>query len=217
MEVTSHSSELVTGLWAELTGRPGNVPLPRAQLVVSGPSGQLPSDLPVEEAAVACVAVALLAAAALRDEYHRASTVRVDRAQAAVAVRSERYFQLDGRPAAAGFAPLSRFWPTADGWLRSHANYPWHKAALLEALGSSDDPDEVAPFGLFLGQSSNNESLRPEVWRPQSERQPSGAPIRRGVRWRAKHSSATRCAATPVLGDAERQVTFRCKDYGSST
>ena len=143
MEVTSHSSELVTGLWAELTGRPGNVPLPRAQLVVSGPSGQLPSDLPVEEAAVACVAVALLAAAALRDEYHRASTVRVDRAQAAVAVRSERYFQLDGRPAAAGFAPLSRFWPTADGWLRSHANYPWHKAALLEALGSSDDPDEV--------------------------------------------------------------------------
>ncbi len=143
MKVTSRSSELVASLWRELTGQSGNGPLPRTELVVSGPPGQLPSHLPVEEAAVASVALALLAAAGLGEEHSRIPTVRVDRAQAAAAVRSERYFQLDGRPAGAGFAPLSRFWPTADGWLRSHANYPWHKAAFLEALGSSDDPDEV--------------------------------------------------------------------------
>lgn len=39
-----------------------------------------------------------------------------------------------------GFAPLSRLWPAADGWVRTHANYPWHRAALLTALGVTDDP-----------------------------------------------------------------------------
>jgi crotonobetainyl-CoA:carnitine CoA-transferase CaiB-like acyl-CoA transferase len=43
-----------------------------------------------------------------------------------------------------GFARLSRFFQTADGWVRTHANYPWHKEALLRALGAADDADEVA-------------------------------------------------------------------------
>ncbi len=30
-----------------------------------------------------------------------------------------------------GFAPLSRLWPAAEGWVRTHANYPWRRAALL--------------------------------------------------------------------------------------
>jgi crotonobetainyl-CoA:carnitine CoA-transferase CaiB-like acyl-CoA transferase len=110
---------------------------------VTGPSGQLSSQLPVEEAALVCVGVALLAAAAVGDQPRSMSTARVRRAQVAAAVRSERYFRRNDRPAGAGFAPLSRFWPTADGWLRSHANYPWHKAALLEALGTPDDPGRV--------------------------------------------------------------------------
>ncbi|RZQ61875.1 carnitine dehydratase [Amycolatopsis suaedae] len=41
--------------------------------------------------------------------------------------------------APAGFARLSRFWQTADGWLRTHANYPWHRDSLLDALGEPDD------------------------------------------------------------------------------
>jgi hypothetical protein len=143
MEPTSHSSDLVTELWNELSGGPGNSPPDRPELVVTGPSGQLPSQLPVEEAAVGCVGLGLLAAAAQGDQNGPVPTVRVDRTQVAAVVRSERYFRRNGRPAGAGFAPLSRFWPTADGWLRSHANYPWHKAALLDALGTPDDPDEV--------------------------------------------------------------------------
>ena len=43
-----------------------------------------------------------------------------------------------------GFAPLSRLWPAADGWVRTHANYPWHRAALLAALGVDDGPDTEA-------------------------------------------------------------------------
>lgn len=34
----------------------------------------------------------------------------------------------------AGFAPLSAFHRTADGWVRLHANYPHHERALLDAL-----------------------------------------------------------------------------------
>jgi hypothetical protein len=62
----------------------------------------------------------------------------------AAAVRSERYFRRGGESAGAGFAPLSRFWQAADGWVRTHANYPWHRAALLRALGTSDDAEAVA-------------------------------------------------------------------------
>lgn len=144
VRVSWHTADMVTQLWSELGGGPQDGPPARPELVVTGPLGQLPSRLPVEEAALACVGVALLAAAALFDGHGRtAPTVRVDRAQVAAAVRSERYFRRGGRPAGPGFAPLSRFWPAADGWVRTHANYPWHKAALLQALGTSDDPNQV--------------------------------------------------------------------------
>jgi CoA-transferase family III len=73
----------------------------------------------------------------------RRLTAGVDRGQVAAAVRSERYFRWRDRLAGPGFAPLSRFWRTADGWVRTHANYPWHKAALLRTLGSADDADDV--------------------------------------------------------------------------
>jgi crotonobetainyl-CoA:carnitine CoA-transferase CaiB-like acyl-CoA transferase len=62
----------------------------------------------------------------------------------AAAVRSESFFRIGDRPAGAGFAPLSRFWRTADGWVRTHANYPWHRAALLRELGVPEDADAVA-------------------------------------------------------------------------
>ncbi|GAB2985438.1 CoA transferase [Nocardioides montaniterrae] len=52
---------------------------------------------------------------------------------------------VDGRPAA-GWAPLSGFVQAADGWVRLHANYPHHAAALRAALGVSDRAalDQVA-------------------------------------------------------------------------
>ena len=54
--------------------------------------------------------------------------VLLDRRHAAAAVTSERHFRRGDEPAPAGFAPLSRFWKSADGWVRTHANYPWHRA-----------------------------------------------------------------------------------------
>jgi hypothetical protein len=96
------------------------------------------SDLPGGEVvAVEAVKRALGAAAALRGGV----SVEVDPAHVAAAIRSERLLRLDGQPLPA-FAPLSRFWQAADGWIRTHANYPWHRDALLAALAT--DPDGVA-------------------------------------------------------------------------
>jgi crotonobetainyl-CoA:carnitine CoA-transferase CaiB-like acyl-CoA transferase len=111
---------------------------------ITGPMGHLPSNLPVEETAAACVALALMAAASLhRLRVGSSPDLTIDRAQLAAAVRSERYFRRGDSAAGVGFAPLSRFWPTADGWIRTHANYPWHRTALLAMLGTGSDVREV--------------------------------------------------------------------------
>ncbi|SCL29170.1 CoA-transferase family III [Micromonospora rhizosphaerae] len=94
----------------------------------------LPARLPVADLAVACVAAAGLAATELARARGVTDSVRVDAEAAATAFTSERHLRVDGR-AFEGFAPLSRFWPAADGWVRTHANYPHHRRRLLAALG----------------------------------------------------------------------------------
>ncbi|WP_101832556.1 CoA transferase, partial [Frankia canadensis] len=58
----------------------------------------------------------------------------VDPERLAASFGSERLFRDGGEPAA-GFAALSGFFPAADGWLRTHANYPHHRDRLLAVLG----------------------------------------------------------------------------------
>jgi hypothetical protein len=54
------------------------------------------------------------------------------------AFESERRLRAPGLEGVSGFAELSRFMPTADGWIRTHANYAHHRAALLRVLGERD-------------------------------------------------------------------------------
>lgn len=127
---------MITEAWDAVTG--GARPLPSMQVV--GAPGALPSELATEDVAVACVSAALMTAAAA--QARRTDLVvhaRADRAHVAESVTSERRFEVDGRPAGLGFAPLSTFWRAADGWVRTHANYPWHRAALLAAMDVHDD------------------------------------------------------------------------------
>ncbi len=156
---------LLAEAWAALAdpggGHPGSPesPLPAGLEVlwVSGAPGHLPSRLPVEDVAVACTGTALLAAAALHaqrggDCGSRGSpTARLDRGHVAAAFRSEAHLRIGGEQAGPGFAPLSRFWRAADGWVRTHGNYPWHRAALLRALGCADAPEPVAAAMADLG------------------------------------------------------------------
>ena len=127
--------------WAALGG--GG---PGTELQVTGVRGSLPSHLPVEDTAIACAGAALLAGADLQARRGGpvARTARLDRGHVAAAFRSEAYLRLNGAPTGTGFAPLSRFWRTRDGWVRTHGNYPWHREALLRALGTGEDPDQVA-------------------------------------------------------------------------
>ena len=135
-------AELIAQAWTELGA--DDVPPVPDRVEIGGSRGHLPSRYAVEDTAVACVAAALMAATVLHRERGGVPTqVSVDRAHVAAAVRSERFFRRRDRPAQAGFAPLSRFWRTSDGWVRTHANYPWHRDALVSALGASDDAGSV--------------------------------------------------------------------------
>ncbi|MYR23684.1 CoA transferase, partial [Streptomyces sp. SID6137] len=79
--------------------------------------------------------------------------VRVDDGAVAAAFHSERLLRVDGR-APLSFAPLSRFWRTADGWVRTHANYPHHRARLLDALGLPADAAPATVAALLAGRTA---------------------------------------------------------------
>ena len=102
----------------------------------------LSSPLAVADCAVAAVAACLTAAADLAiARWGRRPEVTLDTAHVAAAMRSELWLRDPAGRGIDGFAPLSRLWPAADGWVRTHANYPWHRAALLAAVGLHDGPD----------------------------------------------------------------------------
>ncbi|MER7839871.1 CoA transferase [Streptomyces sp. NPDC096040] len=122
--------------WSALGGDPSL----SARITTVARAGTLQAHLPVRPLARACVGACALAAAELgarRIGTAEVPTVLVDDGAVATAFTSERQLLVDGR-APVPFAPLSRFWRAADGWVRTHANYPHHRARLLAALGLPD-------------------------------------------------------------------------------
>jgi hypothetical protein len=85
--------------------------------------------------------------------------VRVREAAVATAFISERHLRVDGR-APTPFAPLSGFWRAADGWVRTHANYPHHRARLLSALDIKDTGEDQA----LVRRLSEELASRPARW-----------------------------------------------------
>ncbi|MEU9749775.1 CoA transferase [Streptomyces niveus] len=147
---TAHAWSALGGA-PESAGRVTYVPAP----------GVLPSRLPVRQLARASVGVCSLAAAELvaRRSGSRTPGVRVREAAVGAAFVSERLLRIDGRTWSP-FAPLSSFWPTADGWVRTHANYPHHRARLLTALGIPDEGGDDAPVERLAGELR----ARPARW-----------------------------------------------------
>ncbi|WP_172387527.1 CoA transferase [Streptomyces sp. MNP-20] len=118
--------------WAALGGAPEAL----AHLSPVVRDDTLAARLPVRALARACVGACALAAAELAALRTGGPVphARVDDGAVAAAFTSERQLLVDGR-APVTFAPLSRFWRTADGWVRTHANYPHHRERLLAGLG----------------------------------------------------------------------------------
>jgi hypothetical protein len=168
--------------------------LPPGSLTVDGTPHGLPSRFPAGDTAVACVATALTAAAGLwRQRGEPAPRARLDAGHVTAAVRSEAYLRVDGRGFGGGFAPLSRFWRSADGWVRTHGNYPWHRQALLDALGTGDDP---AAVGAAIRERSA-EGVETDVVAAGG----AAAAVRTGGQWR-RHLHGQATAAQPLIGGA---------------
>lgn len=89
--------------------------------------------LDVEGLALGSVQAAATALNALTGSPGRYS---VDSGLTAASFDSLGYLRIEGRKPQ-GFAPLSGFRRTADGWIRLHANYPHHATRLMEALSAT--------------------------------------------------------------------------------
>lgn len=118
-----------------------------------------------------CVGLATLTAAKIqvaRGLLPELGAVTVDGARVTTASQSDRHFKLDGQ-APEVWAPFSGFWEAADGWVRTHGNYPHHAERLARILGvsagsakeqvaaaiarrsASELEDEAAELGAILG------------------------------------------------------------------
>lgn len=132
---------LTEEVWRALGGAPEAL----GRVTPIGARDALPSPLAVEELLEASAGAALAAAAELAVARGLpAPHATLDRAHLAVAAASERHVRLDGAEVGVAFDPLSAFFPAADGWVRTHGNYPWHRAALLRAVGASTPEDVPA-------------------------------------------------------------------------
>ncbi|MFH8407493.1 CoA transferase [Streptomyces sp. NPDC018019] len=179
--------------WAALGGAPALL----ERIAYGGPpgvaEGPLAARLPVLPAARSAVAVCALAAAELtaRRTGRAVPDVRVDDGAVATAFRSERHLLIDGR-APAAFAPLSRFWRTADGWVRTHANYPHHRARLLAALGLPGTADVADVAAELAGRRA--EEAEETVYAAGG----LAVAVRTPGRW-AAHEQGAAVAARPLL------------------
>ncbi|WP_369139503.1 CoA transferase [Modestobacter versicolor] len=153
----------------------------------------LPSRLAVGELAAGSVGAASLAAQLVLADRRgtRPGPVRLDGVRVAASFRGDRLLRIDGRPVQ-GFAPLSGFWPTADGWVRTHGNYPHHAARLRDVLDLAADagPDAVAA-ALTGGTAA-------ELEERAAERGALLVAVREADAWRA-HPQARELAGSPLV------------------
>jgi crotonobetainyl-CoA:carnitine CoA-transferase CaiB-like acyl-CoA transferase len=161
------------------------------------PPVPLDAALPVGRLAEEAVRFADIAA-------HRLGIPRtpLDPARIATSFTSERAFRLNGQPQMA-WAPLSGFWATADGWVRTHANYPHHRAALLRALGIPDAAGDDAATALVARALAG--STRLEAEEHITAAGGVTAAVRTAEEWRA-HPHGAGVGLQPLLRVSEREA-----------
>jgi crotonobetainyl-CoA:carnitine CoA-transferase CaiB-like acyl-CoA transferase len=101
------------------------------------------SQLRVGELAMNSVALASLAmnvVRAARSDDPTLAPIRVSAARVSASFGSEKVFRMD-EVTPTVWSPLSGFWRTADGWVRTHGNYPHHEARLRRLLGLTESID----------------------------------------------------------------------------
>ncbi|ATL68336.1 CoA transferase [Nocardia terpenica] len=135
---------LVRDYESSIPGHESTLDAPASSIpVAADPESALAATLPVWSLAGGSVAAFARAANRWRAAHgiaplrHRLVPERI-----AASFRSDRLLRIDGAPVHA-FAELSGFFEAADGWVRTHANYPHHRARLLRLLELADDADRA--------------------------------------------------------------------------
>lgn len=114
-------------------------------LQVTGAEPALPSSFRVDAAAAASIGAAGLAAEAIwRHRTGKGQGVSIDIRHAAAEFRSERYLRIDGQEPKDPWDPIAGAYPTADGWVRLHTNFPHHRDGILKLLGCGNTREDVA-------------------------------------------------------------------------
>jgi crotonobetainyl-CoA:carnitine CoA-transferase CaiB-like acyl-CoA transferase len=120
----------------------------RSRSYWDGPRRWWPGPLDVEGLALGAAGAVIEAVSALTTEQPPRAQLpeaglRTTSRLVAAAFNSIGHLRVDGT-APVVWAPMSGFNRTADGWIRTHANYPHHARALLDALGIRE-ADQLAP------------------------------------------------------------------------
>lgn len=118
--------------------------------LVSGPQAWWQGDLDVERLALGSVGLVCQALDAVSSGTREFST---NSAQIAAAFGSMNQLRVEGATLR-GFAAHSGFFRSADGWIRTHANYPHHELALETALGISSGKTIEGELARLAGQEA---------------------------------------------------------------
>jgi hypothetical protein len=115
-------------------------------VTLTGPEQLLPSEFDVTGLATAAVASASLAVAELQAVRTGMPTpaVTVDRRAASAAFLSEALFTPEGWERPPTWDAIAGDYPAADGWIKLHTNYSYHRAAAEKVLGVGGDREAVA-------------------------------------------------------------------------
>lgn len=114
-------------------------------LELTGGEPALPSSFAVGTAAQASIAATALAAASLHHQRGGPpQRVAVGMRHAAAEFRSERFLRVDGQEGPEPWDAIAGLYPTADGWVRLHTNFPHHRDGVLRLLGVENDRAAVA-------------------------------------------------------------------------
>ncbi len=133
--------EAVATLWTE-AGLPSDA---LGWLQLEGADPVLPSSFAIGRAAASAIGAAGLAAALLRRErVGRMQEIAVALRDAALEFCSERLLRVDGKPAPELWDRIAGLYPTRDGWVRIHTNFPHHRDGFLALLGCANERTAVA-------------------------------------------------------------------------
>jgi crotonobetainyl-CoA:carnitine CoA-transferase CaiB-like acyl-CoA transferase len=131
----------LAGLLADVGLEPGLA----GQADLSGADPALPSSFRIGEAAQASIAALGLAAASLHAARGGAmQRVAVAMDDAAAEFHSERYLRIGDTPPADPWDAIAGAYPTRDGVVRLHTNFPHHRDGILKLLGCANDRAAVA-------------------------------------------------------------------------